>query len=574
MKKNRKNQKNQKNQKKKGSLVLKISVLFLVLIVLALAINTIATIPQVESTTDSIYGNYALAVAQNAAAKVEGIAAEDLESGDLGAYKGALEDIKIEDVDSSYAYLIDSEGIVLYHPTAEKIGTAVENEAITQVVNDLKAGKNVKDATVTYEYKGATKIASYSVLKDNKVVIVTVDYDDVTKDISTLKITMFIIAIVCAVIMTIISIIFTRVMLAPLGKVTGAILKTADLDFEEDRELVKIAGRSDELGVIGDAVIHMRSKLSEMVDNIENASDSIANSFGAVADITAEVGANCEANSSTNEELAAGMQENAATVSVINGKLGDMQDNAEKINSMVVDGTHVSNEAHLRAENLKKETDEAAEHTSQIYENVRAKSEEAIERAQVVNKIGELTNQIMKISNQTSLLALNASIEAARAGEAGKGFAVVAGEIGDLATQTSDTVSNIESIITLVTESVNNMKDCLEETTTFLGESVLNDYGRFKTVGEQYDKDAKDLNVSMVSIGQTADELITYVDEVVSSIQSMTSTINESANGITEMAEATAIINQNSQEALEKVESCKEYVDMLNEVVKAFRKEK
>jgi methyl-accepting chemotaxis protein len=385
---------------------------------------------------------------------------------------------------------------------------------------------------------------------------------------------MFIIAIVCAVIMTIISIIFARVMLAPLGKVTGAILKTADLDFEEDRELVKIAGRSDELGVIGDAVIHMRSKLSDMVDNIENASDSIANSFGAVADITAEVGANCEANSSTNEELAAGMQENAATVSVINGKLGEMQDNAEKINSMVVDGTHVSNEAHLRAENLKKETDEAAEHTSQIYENVRVKSEEAIERAQVVNKIGELTNQIMKISNQTSLLALNASIEAARAGEAGKGFAVVAGEIGDLATQTSDTVSNIESIITLVTESVNNMKECLEETTTFLGESVLNDYGRFKTVGEQYDKDAKDLNESMVSIGQTADELITYVDEVVSSIQSMTSTINESANGITEMAEATAIINQNSQEALEKVESCKEYVDMLNEVVKAFRKEK
>ena len=42
-----------------------------------------------------------------------------------------------------------------------------------------------------------------------------------------------------------------------------------------------------------------------------------------------------------------------------------------------------------------------------------------------VNKINELTNEILSISSQTNLLALNASIEAARAGEAGRGFAVL-----------------------------------------------------------------------------------------------------------------------------------------------------
>lgn len=84
---------------------------------------------------------------------------------------------------------------------------------------------------------------------------------------------------------------------------------------------------------------------------------------------------------------------------------------------------------------------------------------------EMIWKLGEESKEILGIirvitgiSNQTNILALNASIEAARAGDKGKGFAVVAGQIQNLAEQTKTAVDNIGKI---VTEAVNNTENAV-----------------------------------------------------------------------------------------------------------------
>ena len=94
---------------------------------------------------------------------------------------------------------------------------------------------------------------------------------------------------------------------------------------------------------------------------------------------------------------------------------------------------------------------------------MEASVNEKIEKSKAVKEIYRLTDEIINITEETNLLALNASIEAARAGDAGRGFAVVAEEIGKLAVNSGQAAEQIQRVSAEVVQAVEAVNIAVEE---------------------------------------------------------------------------------------------------------------
>lgn len=163
------------------------------------------------------------------------------------------------------------------------------------------------------------------------------------------------------------------------------------------------------------------------------------------------------------EELSASMISVSETVSGISSDMKDIEDRAKELSEKSEHLLAYSDTMDQNATTLKQSTILNKENTSKVVTDIIEKLKDAIENSKQVERVNELTNDILGIADQTNLLALNASIEAARAGQVGRGFAVVASEIGHLSESSRNAAVNIQSInqtiVGTVTELIQNAND-------------------------------------------------------------------------------------------------------------------
>lgn len=176
------------------------------------------------------------------------------------------------------------------------------------------------------------------------------------------------------------------------------------------------------------------------------------------------------------EQLASGIEEASSAAEELGATMAQIARGANESSSAAEESRAAINQiekASIVAEKNAKESlerinlvKELIENTStdieQMIKGIKESAESNLESVKLVgelerqsNEIGEIVQAVVRIADQTNLLALNAAIEAARAGEHGKGFAVVADEVRNLAETSEKSARNIRE---LVTEIQNNVK--------------------------------------------------------------------------------------------------------------------
>lgn len=491
-------------------------------------------------------------------------------------FTGSLSDnvkkMKVSGTESSYAYLVDKAGNMIYHPTLSKIGQPVTNDQIKEVVKKLQAGEKVDSTVVNYIYEGAEKIAAYSVIPQTSwTLVLTGDMKQVLSPVYTMTLYILLIGLVIVAFASLIGFFIARKISIPIVKVTGLINQTAQLSLVHDDTFDILTRSKDETGVMARAMSEMRSSLRNIIKQLLNSSHEIYNNAEKVGEITIKLNENSNDNSATTEQLSAGMEETAASSEEISASVDQVGVNVDDIADKAKKGLELSVEIIKRANNLKKDAAASKQNADTVYTDVKDKMEHALEQSKAVEQVKVLADAILSIADQTNLLSLNAAIEAARAGDAGKGFSVVADEIRKLAEESSKTASDIQKIIKNVNTAVGDMTSSSVKVLEFLDNDVAKDYEKFITVSEQYNFDASSVNEMMTQISQSSEELSFTMKDIEKAVSEVTVTVNEEAKGITDIAIKTADTVELTDEVEKSAKESIEYANKLQEIVDKFK---
>lgn len=532
--------KNHSKEKKRGSLATKIILVVCATVIISNRFSIMFVLSGARSQIRSAVQTTMMDLAESSDKLVENaMNALELDELPYETYASILENVKIENVDSSYVYLVNEQGTMLYHPTEEKVGQPVENEVVRGLVEQLHNGEHPENAVVEYKFNGTVKYAAYYIMSNNDIVVVSADEDDALSGINRITQLATSVLVGIVIIMCIVAYVIGKWIAKPLVKLSSAVEEIAEGNLSVSFDGIKDS--NDEIGLIKTRMQHMTAMLSDIVEKIRTASDHMTTSSTELDETSEQtLSANGEISRAV-QDVAEGSTNMATSILDINDNLGTMSSETQVIDSSVHEikqqAAIVQESSQLMSEKMRNMQQSSARMDAGI-----ATISDRIQKVnEVVDRVSQIVSVIEDISGQTNLLSLNASIEAARAGDAGRGFAVVAEEIRVLSDNTSEQLENIKNIIS---ELISECNECVKASENIVEDNatqkeeigyVLSEFG---TLDEQ--------------IGLTVDKA-EEIKQLVETMVELNGNITTSSGGLTDVSSANAAATEEMTANIEEL---------------------
>lgn len=467
---------------------------------------------------------------------------------------------KVSADENLQGFLLDADGAVVSHENEDFLPKEEGNTILSDALNT-----DVCNVSELRDYDGRMKfVSTASVDATGWTFGVTEDKAVITKQIARNVIIVIALGLVMLIVVTVMTAVSVRKSLAPMEtmkkfvkeKVIGTqICHKQKNEIEEIRYLIQ---------EMEDKFIGVIRQTKAESDNIHERMQGTNNKVVSINENIMEIGA-------AMEETGANIDSQTANITMINEACGSAAQSIIHLADEAQEMAANAKEVACRVESMAKELLEDKESATQVAAESKERMQKAMQGAEVIGEIANVSSAIQEIASQTNLLALNASIEAARAGEAGKGFAVVAEEIKKLSEDTDEEISKVNDLTAKVFESVKALSRESNAVLEFINGTVMSDYNKLETLVTEYQKDTGYYNQASESIGASAESVRDSVDSINEMIDSISMAQKELSDAATSVNENLQKITYSSENMSQETKEVLESVNSLQETMQSFQ---